>query len=162
MLFTSHRALRHAARELRARLAYPVLVQGEAPPPVLLDAFRAKVGSVLLATSSFWEGVDVPGEALSLVVLEKLPFAAPDDPLTAARVASLEERGEDPFQRYQLPRAALALKQGFGRLIRTRADRGIVAILDHRIVTRGYGKVLLDSLPRAGRTSALEQVRRWW
>ena len=162
VLFTSHRSLSEAARVLRKTLPHPLLVQGEAPQPVLVKRLRETIGSVLLATSSFWEGVDVPGEALSLVILEKLPFAAPDDPLTAGRVRALEESGREPFRDYQLPRAALALKQGFGRLIRKRSDRGIVAILDHRIVTKGYGKTFLDSLPRATRTSALEQVRRWW
>jgi ATP-dependent DNA helicase DinG len=162
VLFTSHRALRHAAEVLRAQLPYPLLVQGENAKAALLASFQATVGSVLLATSSFWEGVDIPGEALSLVVLAKLPFATPDDPLTQARVTRLEEDGHDPFADYHLPRAALALKQGFGRLIRRRDDRGIVAILDHRIVTRSYGRVFLESLPPAPRTSSLEQVRRWW
>jgi ATP-dependent DNA helicase DinG len=162
VLFTSHRALRAAAVGLRQVLPWPVLVQGEAPRAALIDAFRARPGSVLLATSSFWEGVDVPGEALSLVVIEKLPFAAPDDPITAARVARLDERGEDAFRAYQVPRAAIALKQGFGRLIRRKDDRGIVAILDHRILTKGYGQLFLQSLPPAARTSAIEQVRRWW
>jgi ATP-dependent DNA helicase DinG len=164
VLFTSHRALRHAATELRARLASPVLVQGEAPKPALLDEFRARAGEgpVLMATSSFWEGVDVPGAALSLVIIEKLPFSAPDDPITAARVSRLEEQGVEPFRTYQVPRAAIALKQGFGRLIRRRDDRGIVAILDHRILSKSYGQLFLASLPKAARTSALEQVRRWW
>jgi ATP-dependent DNA helicase DinG len=162
VLTTSWRSLRRAATALRGRVPYPVLVQGERPRAALLDAFRANVGSVLLATASFWEGVDVPGEALSLVVLEKLPFAPPDDPITAARVRRLEETGQDPFQTYQLPRAALALKQGFGRLIRRGDDRGIVAVLDHRILTRSYGRTFLATLPPAPRTSALEQVRRWW
>jgi len=136
-------------------------VQGDGPRAALLAEFRQRP-SVLVATSSFWEGIDVPGDALSLVILEKLPFAAPDDPLTAARVARLEERGEDPFHRYQVPRAALALKQGFGRLIRRRDDRGIVAILDGRILARNYGRQFLITLPPAARTSTLEQVRRWW
>ncbi len=162
VLFTSHRALRHAAAALRPMLPFPVLVQGEAPRQALLEQFRGTAGAVLLATSSFWEGVDVPGDALSLVIIEKLPFAAPDDPITAARVGRLEERGADAFREYQVPRAAIALKQGFGRLIRRRDDRGIVAILDHRILTKAYGRLFLASLPPAGRTSALEQVRRWW
>ncbi len=162
VLTTSWRSLRRAAAALRGRVPYPILVQGERPRAALLEAFRANVGSVLLATASFWEGVDVPGEALSLVVLEKLPFAPPDDPITAARVRRLEEAGQDPFHTYQLPRAALALKQGFGRLIRRGDDRGVVAILDHRILTRAYGRTFLATLPPAPRTSALEQVRRWW
>jgi ATP-dependent DNA helicase DinG len=118
---------------------------------------------VLLGTASFWEGVDVPGDALSLVVIDKLPFAPHTDPLIAARMEAAAAKGIDPFQTLQLPAAALALKQGFGRLIRRRDDRGIVAILDSRIVTRSYGRVFFDTLP-AGlpRTSAIEQVKRWW
>jgi ATP-dependent DNA helicase DinG len=164
VLFTSHRALKHAAAVLRERLPYPLFVQGDAPKAALLESFRASSdkGSVLLATSSFWEGVDVAGPALSLVVIEKLPFSAPDDPITAARVSRLHDGGVDAFCAYQVPRAAIALKQGFGRLIRRRDDRGIVAILDHRILSKGYGSIFLQSLPRATRTSALEQVRRWW
>jgi ATP-dependent DNA helicase DinG len=162
LLFTSHRALRHAAAWLPSRLSHPLLVQGEASPPTLLETFRRRPGSVLAATSGFWEGVDVPGDALSLVVLEKLPFASPDDPLTAARARAVEEAGQDPFSAYQVPRAALALKQGFGRLIRHRNDRGVVAVLDHRILSRSYGQDFLASLPPVPRTSSLEQVRRWW
>jgi ATP-dependent DNA helicase DinG len=162
LLFTSWRALRHAAAALRGRLPYRTLVQGDAPRGALLAAFREDVASVLLATSSFWEGVDVPGEALSLVVVDKLPFQPPDDPLAAARAARLAERGEDPFAGHHLPRAAIALTQAFGRLIRRRDDRGIVAILDARIVTRLYGRDLLATLPPAARTSSFEQVRRWW
>jgi ATP-dependent DNA helicase DinG len=118
---------------------------------------------VLLGTASFWEGVDVPGDALSLVVIDKLPFAPHTDPLVAARMQQCAEAQRDPFQTIQLPAAAIALKQGFGRLIRRRDDRGIVAILDSRIVTRTYGRVFLDTLPSGlPRTSAIEQVRRWW
>jgi ATP-dependent DNA helicase DinG len=162
LLFTSHRALREAAARL-ADLPYPRLVQGDAPRATLVDRFRSTPNAVLLGTGSFWEGVDVPGDALSLVVIDKLPFAPHTDPLVAARMASRAEAGEDPFQTVQLPAAALALKQGFGRLIRRRDDRGIVAILDSRVVTKAYGRVFLDTLP-AGlpRTSALEQVKRWW
>ncbi|HEY1554604.1 MAG TPA: ATP-dependent DNA helicase [Kofleriaceae bacterium] len=162
LLFTSHRALRDAAARL-VDLPYPRLVQGEAPRQALVDRFRATPGAVLLGTASFWEGVDVPGDALSLVVIDKLPFAPHTEPLVAARMQACAERGGDPFAQIQLPAAALALKQGFGRLIRRRDDRGIVAILDSRIVTKTYGRVFFDTLP-AGlpRTSALEQVRRWW
>ena len=162
LLFTSHRALREAASRLTA-LPYPRLVQGDAPRATLIDRFRATPNAVLLGTSSFWEGVDVPGDALSLVVIDKLPFAPHTDPLIAARMQASAEAGRDPFAAIQLPAAAIALKQGFGRLIRRRDDRGIVAILDGRVVTRGYGRVFLDTLP-AGlpRSSALEQVRRWW
>ncbi|MDX2093625.1 MAG: ATP-dependent DNA helicase [Kofleriaceae bacterium] len=162
LLFTSHRALREATTRL-AKLPFPRLVQGEAPRATLVDRFRSTSNAVLLGTGSFWEGVDVPGDALSLVIIDKLPFAPHTDPLIAARMQLRAEAGEDPFAAIQLPAAAIALKQGFGRLIRRRDDRGIVAILDGRIVTKTYGRVFLDTLP-AGlpRTSAIEQVRRWW
>ncbi len=162
LLFTSHRALREATARL-GDLPYPRLVQGDAPRATLVDRFRTTPNAVLLGTSSFWEGVDVPGDALSLVIIDKLPFAPHTDPLIAARMTACAETGRDPFDAIQLPAAAIALKQGFGRLIRRRDDRGIVAILDSRIVTRTYGRVFLDTLP-AGlpRTSAIEQVRRWW
>jgi len=162
LLFTSHRGLRDAATRL-ASLPYPKLVQGDAPRATLIDRFRATPGAVLLGTASFWEGVDVPGDALSLVVIDKLPFAPHTDPLVAARMQVCAEAQRDPFQTIQLPAAAIALKQGFGRLIRRRDDRGIVAILDSRIVTRTYGKTFIDTLPTGlPRTSAIEQVRRWW
>ncbi len=162
LLFTSHRTLRDAAVRL-AKVPYPKLVQGDAPRATLVDRFRATPGAILLGTSSFWEGVDVPGDALSLVVIDKLPFQAHTDPLVAARMNAAAQAGRDPFETIQLPAAALALKQGFGRLIRRRDDRGIVAILDNRVVTKTYGRVFLETLP-AGlpRTSAFEQVRRWW
>ncbi|MFH0901056.1 MAG: ATP-dependent DNA helicase, partial [Pseudomonadota bacterium] len=162
VLFTSHRSLKAAAAELPKRAPYPILVQGNAPRHELLRSLANNVGSVLLATSSFWEGIDVPGEALSLVVLEKLPFAVPDDPLIAARAQSHAERGMDAFRSFQLPRAALTLRQGFGRLIRRKDDRGIVAILDHRIVTKPYGRAFLKSLPEANRTQTIQEVRLWW
>jgi ATP-dependent DNA helicase DinG len=162
LLFTSHRALREAAARLAAA-PYPRFVQGDAPRATLVDRFRATAGAILLGTGSFWEGVDVPGDALSLVVIDKLPFAPHTDPLVAARMQACAETGKDPFATIQLPAAALALKQGFGRLIRRRDDRGIVAILDSRVVTKSYGRVFLDTLPaKLPRTSALEQVRRWW
>ncbi len=162
VLFTSHRALRDAHARL-AGLPHPLLVQGSEPRAALIDRFRATAGAVLLGTGSFWEGVDVPGDALSLVVMDKLPFAPHTDPVVAARMKRVEERGGDPFAAIQLPAAALALKQGFGRLIRRRDDRGIVAVLDPRIVTRSYGRAFLASLPPAlPRTSSLEPLRRWW
>ena len=162
ILYTSWRALRAAATALRGRVRQPLRVQGEAPRTALLDSLRLGDGTVLLATSSFWEGVDVPGAALSLVVVDKLPFQPPDDPLAAARAARLEEEGLDPFHAREVPRAALALKQGFGRLIRGRNDRGIVAVLDQRILMRSYGRTFLATLPPAARTSSFEQVRRFW
>ena len=162
LLFTSHRALREAATRL-GELAFPRLVQGDAPRAALIDRFRATPNAVLLGTGSFWEGIDVPGDALSLVVIDKLPFAPHTDPLIAARMQACADAGGDPFAQIQLPAAAIALKQGFGRLIRRRDDRGIVAILDGRIVSRGYGRTFLDTLPGGlPRSSSLEQVRRWW
>ncbi|HEV2272307.1 MAG TPA: ATP-dependent DNA helicase [Steroidobacteraceae bacterium] len=151
VLFTSHRALAAAAalwRQQRARTAsYRLLVQGEAPREQLLREFREDGSAVLLGTTSFWEGVDVKGSALRLVVIEKLPFASPDDPLVRARVEHLEAAGRSAFREYQLPEAALALKQGVGRLIRSEDDFGAVAICDPRLTGRGYGKVFLAALP---------------
>jgi len=163
VLFTSHRALREAEARLAERCPYPLLVQGQAPAAALLDRFRARPGSVLLATGTFWSGVDMPGPALSLVVMDKLPFASPGDPLTAARAEKLAQEGRDPFLDLHLPQAALAFRQGFGRLIRRRDDRGIAAVLDGRLLGRAYGRAFVSSLPRElPRTSILEQVRRWW
>jgi ATP-dependent DNA helicase DinG len=163
LLFTSFRNLRVAEAHFRRDGRFPLLVQGERPRHALLEDLRAKVGSVLLATQSFWEGVDVPGEALSLVMIDRLPFAVPDDPLTAARINRIREEGGDPFAAYQLPRAALALKQGFGRLIRTRRDRGVVALLDGRILRRAYGSLLMASLPPdCPRTETLDDVARFF
>jgi ATP-dependent DNA helicase DinG len=163
LLFTSFRNLRVAESYLRAHPSFPLLVQGERPRHVLLGALRERVGSVLLATQSFWEGVDVPGEALSLVVIDRIPFAVPNDPLTAARIERIRDQGGDPFGSFQLPRAALALKQGFGRLIRSRADTGIVAILDGRLARRHYGATLLASLPPdCPRTELLDEVTAFW
>ncbi len=158
VLFTSYRNLRGARELLDGRLPWPLLCQGDRPRSALLERFRQETSSVLLATASFWEGVDVVGESLSLVIMDKLPFAVPDDPLTAARMELLREAGKDPFDTFQLPQAALALKQGFGRLIRHRSDRGVVAMLDCRLVQSRYGKVLLDSLPPCPRTSDLNRV----
>jgi len=162
LLFTSTRAMLRAHQLLAPKLPYPVLLQGEKPKHLLIEEFRARVGSVLFATASFWEGVDVIGEALSLVVIDKLPFQPPDDPLVAARVARLADEGRDPFETYQVPRAALALAQGFGRLIRHREDRGVVALLDRRAVRRGYGRRVLGGLPPdCPRTRRLDDVRRF-
>jgi len=153
LLFTSHRALAEAARMLGTRPGfrerYPLLVQGEAPRESLLGSFRELGNAVLLGTASFWEGVDVRGHALALVVIDKLPFAAPEDPLLKARLEGIRRRGGNPFQEFQLPQAVLALKQGFGRLIRDREDFGVVMLCDPRLRTRAYGRTFLGALPPA-------------
>jgi ATP-dependent DNA helicase DinG len=160
VLCTSNRnmAALHAAA---SHLPYQRLLQGERPKQKLLEAFRAEP-SVLFATASFWEGVDVPGEALSLVVIDRLPFAPPGDPIMAARLKALEAEGRQGFGELQVPAAALALRQGFGRLIRTATDRGLVAVLDRRILTKGYGRVFLASLPRCPLLRTVEEARAWW
>jgi ATP-dependent DNA helicase DinG len=162
VLCTSVRMMKALRNALRGAWHYPTSMQGEAPKRVLLERFRAAGDAVLFATASFWEGVDVPGRALRLVVIDKLPFDAPNDPVTAARIARLTEPGLDAFDAYQVPTAALALKQGFGRLIRTRHDVGIVAVLDRRLLTRDYGRRLLDALPPASRLSSHDEVRAFW
>jgi len=147
VLTSSYRALAEIAARLRGTIPYEVLVQGEAPRERLLERFRDEVSSVLVATATFWQGVDVPGESLSLLAIDKLPFAAPGDPLVEARCERIAEQGGDWFSDYALPNAVLQLRQGFGRLIRTHADRGVVAILDPRLAARAYGRVFLRSLP---------------
>ncbi len=161
VLFTSLRNMERAYMLTQARLPYQVLIQGERPKQQLLEAFR-EAPSVLFAAHSFWEGVDVPGDALSLVIIDRLPFASPGDPLVAARIKQLESKGEEPFDSYQVPQAALALRQGFGRLIRTQSDRGIVALLDRRIVTKNYGRAFLGSLPPAKRLDDLRALDAWF
>jgi ATP-dependent DNA helicase DinG len=148
VLTSSYRALDVYRERVRDRVPYDVLVQGEAPRERLLQRFRDEVDSVLLATSTFWQGVDVPGESLSLLVIDKLPFSAPGDPLHEARCEAVERAGGDWFRDYALPTAMLQLRQGFGRLIRGHADRGVVAILDPRLRTRPYGRAFLGALPR--------------
>lgn len=160
ILFTSHRALKRVAELLRAgegALPGPLFVQGEAPRLRLLQGFTRAGNGVLLGTASFWEGVDVPGDPLRALVIQKLPFQVPTEPIVAARMEALEAQGKDPFRHYTLPEAALRLKQGFGRLIRTRQDRGVVLILDDRILTRRYGPYLRQSLPPAPLAKGL-----WW
>ncbi|MCU1282959.1 MAG: helicase c2, partial [bacterium] len=163
LLFTSHRMMQRVHALLAPKLKQPVLLQGDKPKHLLVEEFKRRVGSVLFATASFWEGVDVVGEALSLVVIDKLPFAPPDDPLIAARAGLLEDAGQDAFVHYHVPRAALALAQGFGRLIRHRSDRGVVALLDKRAVTKPYGRRVLAGLPPdCPRTQLLDDVRTFW
>jgi ATP-dependent DNA helicase DinG len=162
LLFTSHRALQQASAWLRAhfgeQLPFPVFTQGEAPREALLRQFREVGNAVLLGTSSFWEGVDVKGDALSLVVIDKLPFAAPDDPVLSARLEGIRRRGGNPFFEYQLPQAVLALKQGVGRLIRDSNDYGVVMLCDPRLMTRAYGRVFLESLPPMTATTELREA----
>jgi ATP-dependent DNA helicase DinG len=146
---------------VRPHLRFPLLVQGTAPRSVLLDRFRSTPGAVLFATATFWQGVDVPGDQLSCVIIDRLPFAVPTDPVVAARVRALNEDGRNAFAEYQVPEAVLALKQGFGRLIRTRTDRGVLAILDNRIQRMQYGKIFLESLPEYTLTRDIGEVRRF-
>jgi ATP-dependent DNA helicase DinG len=162
VLTTSVRALRAFGAALARSSGREVLVQGDAPKATLLSRFRAHGDAVLVGTMSFWEGVDVPGRALRLVVIDKLPFAVPSDPVVSARLAALEAGGQDPFLGYSVPSAAITLKQGAGRLIRTRADRGVVAVLDRRLITRSYGRSMLERLPMKTRTERLDEVRAWW
>lgn len=162
VLCTSVRSMRSLARKLGGLLKRPLLLQGDGPKGALLSRFRAQKDGVLVATMSFWEGVDVPGDALRLVVIDKLPFAVPNDPIVAARAKAIEVAGRSPFFDYFVPQAAITLKQGFGRLIRTQRDRGIVALLDRRVRTKPYGRSLLDSLPPAKRVEGLDELRAAW
>jgi ATP-dependent DNA helicase DinG len=161
VLSTSLRMMRMLAKRVGDEVDYEWFVQGDAPKQTLLDRFRDQGNAVLFATASFWEGVDVPGSALRLVIIDKLPFDVPSDPVVAARCERLEEAGESSFMRYLVPAAALSLKQGFGRLIRTTQDRGVVAILDSRIRRKGYGKVFLRSLPPARVCDTLAEVQEF-
>jgi ATP-dependent DNA helicase DinG len=162
VLFTSYSVLRAVQPVVEAEVTYPILVQGDAPRSVLLQRFRTLPHSVLLATASFWQGVDVVGEALSCVIVDKLPFASPGDPITAARIGSVAARGGDPFLEYQLPLAILTLQQGLGRLIRHRQDRGVLAVLDPRLRTRWYGAQFLQSLPPAPVTQHIDDIDRFF
>ncbi|HKB13052.1 MAG TPA: helicase C-terminal domain-containing protein, partial [Vicinamibacterales bacterium] len=149
VLFTSYASMRAVQAVAEMALDYPILAQGTAPRSQLLNQFRATPHAVLFATSSFWQGVDVVGEALSCVIVDKLPFASPSDPITAARIDAIRARGGDPFAEYQVPLAILALQQGLGRLIRHRRDRGVLAVLDPRLRTKAYGRRFVASLPPA-------------
>lgn len=162
VLFTSYAMLRHVERQLADTLDYPLLVQGTAPRSALLTRFRSLGNAVLLATSSFWQGVDVVGEALSCVIIDKLPFASPGDPITAARIDAINARGENAFSDYQLPLAILTLQQGLGRLIRHRRDRGVLAVLDPRLRTKGYGTRFLEAMPPAPVTSRVDDIARFF
>jgi ATP-dependent DNA helicase DinG len=160
-LFTSYAQMKDVFERVSGRVGFPLLLQGTAPRSILLDRFRSTPNAVLFATASFWQGVDVPGAQLSCVIIDKLPFAVPSDPIVAARVRALQEDGRNAFAEYQVPEAVLALKQGFGRLIRSKTDRGILAILDNRIRRMHYGRIFLESLPEYATTQDIAEVARF-
>jgi ATP-dependent DNA helicase DinG len=160
-LFTSYGQMNDLYERVRPRVRFPLMIQGSAPRSALLERFRNTEGAVLFATSSFWQGVDVRGDQLSCVIVDKLPFAVPSDPIVAARVKALQEDGRNAFAEYQVPEAVLALKQGFGRLIRSRTDRGVLAILDNRIQRMQYGKIFMESLPAYATTRDIAAVERF-
>ena len=160
-LFTSYSQMNDLYERVRTRVRFPLLIQGSAPRTALLEKFRNTEGAVLFAPSSFWQGVDVRGEQLSCVIVDRLPFAVPSDPIVAARVKALQEDGRNAFAEYQVPEAVLALKQGFGRLIRSHTDRGVLAILDNRIQRMQYGKIFMESLPAYATTRDIAAVERF-
>ena len=162
MLFTSHRALSEAAELLEDKLDYPLLVQGEEPRDILLERFRKAGNAILLGTSSFWEGVDVRGEALSCVIIDKLPFASPGDPVLQGRIEAMRKQGLNPFISYQLPHSVIALKQGAGRLIRDVNDYGLLMIMDPRLLGKSYGHLFLNSLPDMARTRDINDVVKFF
>jgi ATP-dependent DNA helicase DinG len=162
VLFTSYFQMEQVYRSLESILPFPMLMQGERSKSGLLELFRKTPNAVLFATSSFWQGVDVQGEQLSCVVIDKLPFSVPSDPVTAARIAYVNESGGNAFYDYQIPTATILLKQGLGRLIRSKTDRGILALLDKRILTKAYGRMFLQSLPPAPLTQDSRRVQAFF
>ncbi|MFO8239868.1 MAG: ATP-dependent DNA helicase [Dissulfuribacterales bacterium] len=162
VLFTSYYNLNLVWQMVQDQLPYDVLRQGDAPRSILLDTFRKDIPSVLMATGSFWQGVDIPGEALSCLIIDKLPFASPTEPLVAARIDAIRQKGGNPFMEYQVPAAIIAFKQGMGRLIRNSADRGIMAVMDGRIMSSPYGKHFLDSLPEIPLCHDLSDIARFF
>ncbi len=162
VLFTGYANLKAAASRLRRSLPYPVIMQGEGSAPRLLEMFREDVNSVLLATGTFWEGVDVVGDSLRMVIIDKLPFDPPNDPFTEARINLIKQRGENAFYSYQLPRAVISLKQGVGRLLRSSTDSGLGAVLDTRLLNKSYGRRIIRSLYGVNLFTSLDEVRHWW
>lgn len=162
VLFTSYQQMRMFHERLSFRIDYPCLLQGTGPNTALLDEFRSTKNCVLFATASFWQGIDVPGDQLSCVIIDRLPFAVPSDPIVDARVRAIRDSGGNPFFDYQVPEAAITLKQGFGRLIRSKADRGILAILDNRITAKRYGQIFFDSLPDYAFTLDRAELERFF
>ena len=162
VLFTSFKAMDYMYHFLGDQLPYPVFMQGEAPKAALLEKFKKETHSVLLAVASFWEGVDVPGETLSCVIIDKLPFEVPSDPVIKARVEKIDNEGGKPFFQFQVPRAILTLRQGLGRLMRSMDDQGLLAILDVRLLTKGYGKIFLKSIPESPVIHTLAEVEEFF
>jgi ATP-dependent DNA helicase DinG len=162
VLFTSYAQMRDIYQRLLGEVEFPMLLQGDAPKNALLEEFRLTPNCVLFATSSFWQGVDVQGEQLSCVIIDRLPFAVPSDPVVAARVKAIDAEGGNAFFQYQVPAAVITLKQGFGRLIRSLHDRGVLALLDNRILKKQYGRVFVESLPNYRRTTDIEQVEKFF
>jgi ATP-dependent DNA helicase DinG len=162
VLFTSYAQMNEVYQRLLGELEFPMLLQGDAPKTALLQEFRITPNAVLFATSSFWQGVDVQGEQLSCVIIDRLPFAVPSDPVVAARVKSIDAGGGNAFFDYQVPAAVITLKQGFGRLIRSLHDRGVLVLLDNRILKKQYGNVFVESLPPYRRTTDVKVVEEFF